>query len=90
MPKPSILSMLSLIRLNPNLPPQSWYLIAGVALSTLNRPDDISHVFQHAIEHDGSSAKSRMRIARRMREALLKAAPIGGLPKVGRFLSDRT
>lgn len=76
-------SFLSSIRLTPHRPPQSWYLIAGVTLSTLNRPDDIPLVFQHAIEQDGTSVESQISIARRMREALIKAAPIGGLPKVG-------
>lgn len=76
-------SFLPSLRLTPNLPPQSWYLIAGVTLSTLNRPDDIPHVFQYAIEQDGGSAESQLAIARRLREALVKAAPIGGLPKVG-------
>ncbi|KAL8997283.1 MAG: hypothetical protein Q9188_006368 [Gyalolechia gomerana] len=81
MSKASLPSLLSSIRLNPNLPPQSWYIIAGVTLSTLNRPDDIPHVLQHAIEQDGGSTKMQISIARRMREALIKAAPIGGLPK---------
>ena len=69
--------------LNPNLPTQSWYLIAGVTLSALNRPEEIQSVFKHAIEQDGGSTETQMQIARRMREALIKAAPIGGLPKVG-------
>ncbi|KAI4167410.1 MAG: hypothetical protein LQ343_007239 [Gyalolechia ehrenbergii] len=81
MSKASLPSLLSSIRLNPNLPPHSWYIIAGVTLSTLNRPDDIPHVLHHAIEQDGGSTKMQISIARRMREALIKAAPIGGLPK---------
>ncbi|KAL8774691.1 MAG: hypothetical protein Q9209_000630 [Squamulea sp. 1 TL-2023] len=73
--------MVSSIRLTPHLPPQSWYLIAGVTLSTLNKPDEIPHVFQDAIERDGGSQQTQLDIARRMREALVKAAAIGGLPK---------
>ncbi|KAL8694416.1 MAG: hypothetical protein Q9218_000908 [Villophora microphyllina] len=76
-----LISLLSSIRLTPNLPPQSWYLIAGVTFSTLNRPDALTDVLQYAIEKDGSSAEARLQITRRMREALIKAAPIGGLPK---------
>lgn len=82
MSKIRLISLLSSIRLTPNLPPQSWYLIAGVTLSALNRADDVSDVFEYAIEKDGSSSEARLQIARRMREALVKAAPIGGLPKV--------
>ncbi|KAI4193967.1 MAG: hypothetical protein LQ350_008050 [Teloschistes chrysophthalmus] len=81
MSKIRLISLLSSIRLTPNLPPQSWYLIAGVTLSALNRADDVSDVFEYAIEKDGSSSEARLQIARRMREALVKAAPIGGLPK---------
>lgn len=89
MSKASLPSLLSSIRLTPNLPPQSWYLIAGVALSTLNRPDDVTHVFLYAIEKDGGSAEASLHVARRMREALVKAAPIGGLPKVGQCFELR-
>lgn len=81
MAKTLLPSLLTSLRSTPNLPPQSWYLIAGVTLSTLNRPADIPHVFHHAIEQDGVSAEQRLAIARRMREALVKTAAIGGLPK---------
>lgn len=83
MSRTSLPSLLSSLRLTPNLPPQSWYLVAGVTLSSLNRPNDIAHVFEYAIEKDGGSAASQLAIARRLRESLIKAAPIGGLPKVG-------
>ncbi|KAL8952464.1 MAG: hypothetical protein Q9222_001626 [Ikaeria aurantiellina] len=75
--------LLPSLRQTPNLPPRSWYFIAGVTLSTLNRPDEVKEVFQYALKEDGDSAESRTAIARRMREALVKAAVIGGLPKVG-------
>ncbi|KAL8914044.1 MAG: hypothetical protein Q9171_001295 [Xanthocarpia ochracea] len=81
MSKTPISTLLSSIRLTPHLPPHSWYLIAGVTLSTLNKPDEVRHVFQYAIEKDGGSAQTQINIARRMREALVKAAAIGGLPK---------
>jgi len=57
-------------------------------LSVLNRPDEIPIVFDYAIERGGGSSDAkpehaeRLEIARKMREALVKAAPIGGLPKV--------
>lgn len=81
MSKPSFQTLLSSIRRNPSLPPHSWYLIAGVTLSALNRPDDIPNVFQNALELDGGSTQSQICIARRMREALIKSAQIGGLPR---------
>lgn len=85
--KQSLPSLLSSLRLNPNLPLRSWYLIAGATLSTLNRPDAIAHVFQYAIEKDKDTGtnESETSIARRMREALVKTAPIAGLPKVSQW-----
>lgn len=81
-------ALLSSIRGHPNLPVHSWYIISGVALSVLNRPDEISKVFKYAIEKGEGLVEAspghheQLYIARRMREALLKAVPIGGLPKV--------
>jgi hypothetical protein len=81
-------SLLHSLRTYPHLPSNTWYFITGVTLSILNRPDEIPKVFQHAIEkaqsHSGKALKidEQLRIARRMREALVKAAAIGGLPKV--------
>ena len=81
-------ALLSSIRGQPHLPHHSWYFIAGVTLSVLNRPDEIANVFKCAIETGAGKATVRpehdeqLQIARKMREALVKAAPIGGLPKV--------
>ena len=81
-------ALLSSIRGQPHLPHHSWYFIAGVTLSVLNRPDEIANVFQCALETGAGKAVARpeqeeqLQIARKMREALVKAAPIGGLPKV--------
>jgi len=80
-------ALLSSIRGHPQLPLHSWYFITGVTLSILNRPDEIANVFRHAMETGpgGVSKKpehdEQLRIARKMREALVKAAAIGGLPK---------
>ncbi len=87
---PAIISpaLLSSIRSCPHLPYHSWYVITGVTLSVLNRPDEIPIVFKYAIERGGGSSDTkpehdeRLEIARKMREALVKTAPIGGLPKV--------
>ncbi len=85
-------ALLSSIRGHPQLPLHSWYFIAGVTLSVLNRPDEIPKVFQYALEKGVGHIDTKpqheeqLQIARKMREALVKAAPIGGLPKVCQML----
>lgn len=84
-------ALLSYVRSHPQLPTHSWYFIAGVTLSVLNRPDEIPVVFQQALERGGGTEDTipehseQLTIARRMREGLVKSAAIGGLPKVGRY-----
>jgi len=62
--------------------------VAGVALNALNLSAEIPTVFKHAIEHGGGSSDTKpghdekLEIARKMREALVKAVAICGLPKV--------
>ena len=81
-------ALLTSIRGQPQLPAHSWYFIAGVTLSVLNRPDEIATVFKHAIERGPGSLdmtpdhEEKVQITRKLREALVKTAPIGGLPKV--------
>ena len=81
-------ALLSSIRAQPHLPHHAWYFVTGVTLSVLNLPHEIPHVFRHAIDKGPGSRDSKpehdeqLEIARKMREALVKAAPIGGLPKV--------
>ena len=81
-------AFLSSVRAHPQLPLHTWYFITGVTLSVLNRPDEIPKVFQYALEKgvDRTEPKppkheEQLEIARKMREALVKMAPIGGLPK---------
>ena len=81
-------ALLSSIRAHPQLPLHTWYFITGVTLSVLNRPDEIPKVFQYALEKGVGRADSKpprheeqLEVARKMREALVKMAPIGGLPK---------
>ncbi|KAI9653613.1 MAG: hypothetical protein M1829_001162 [Trizodia sp. TS-e1964] len=81
-------ALISSFQNHPALPRHSWYLIAGVALTALNRPHDLCIVFKHAIDPMNNASKDKaalhddqLAIARRMREALLKMAPIGGWPK---------
>ncbi len=81
-------TLLSSIRSHPSLPGHTWYFIAAITLSQLNRPDEIPKVYQHALHHGPSAADSlpsqdeKLAISRRMREALIKIAPVGGVPKV--------
>jgi hypothetical protein len=81
-------SLLSALRANTRLPHQTWYFIAGVTLSVLNRPDEIPKVFQHAleevetVEHGPRVHVLQLSAARRMREGLLKSSAISGVPKV--------
>lgn len=62
------------------LPEDTWYFIAAVALSTLNKPGEIADILQFAIA--GHKHDEQVRIASRIREALIKSAPVVGLPKV--------
>lgn len=81
-------ALLSSIRSHPNLPGHTWYFIAATTLSQLNRPDEIPKIYQHALHHGPSAADcvpshdEKLAISRRMREALIKVAPVGGVPKV--------
>lgn len=81
-------TLLSAIRGQPHLPRHAWYFLTGVTLSVLNLPDEIPTVFKYAIEKGAGNCDMKpghdeqLEIARKMREALVKAAPIGGLPRV--------
>lgn len=81
-------SLLASIRGHPQLPKHSWYFIAGVTLSVINRPDEIPKVFKFAIEHGVGPTENikpahpeQLQIARKLREGLIKSAAIVGLPK---------
>ncbi|KAI9798380.1 MAG: hypothetical protein M1835_000043 [Candelina submexicana] len=80
-------ALLASIRGHPHLPKYTWYFIAGVTLSVINRPDEIPKVFRYAINNGAGQTDTKpqhdeqLQIARKFREALVKAAPIGGLPK---------
>lgn len=90
MPPPSIVTpaLLSSIRRQQHLPRGCWYFVTGVALNALNLSAEIPTVFKHAIENGTGSSDvkpshdEKLEIARKMREALVKAAAICGLPKV--------
>ncbi len=79
-------ALLASLRSHPNLPKHTWYFVAATTLSQLNRPDEIPKVYQHALCHSpGESPPShheKLQVSRRMREALIKAAAVGGVPRV--------
>ena len=82
-------SLLSYLRSHPTLPPHTWYYISAVTLSAINRPDEIITVFRDAIDRVAGEGKEEpMRVARRMREALVKGGAIGGLPKVSELIAN--
>ncbi|QDS72353.1 hypothetical protein FKW77_008067 [Venturia effusa] len=97
---PSIITpaLLSRIRSHPQLPKHTWYIVSSVTLSCLNRPDEIPKIFRGAIGEDGGGMEGRglsheeqLRIARRMREGLVKSSVICGLPKtINALLSLKT
>ncbi|EKG18309.1 Carboxymuconolactone decarboxylase [Macrophomina phaseolina MS6] len=88
-------ALLHTFRSHPKLPEHVWYYVTGVALSALNRPDELSTVLAYALG-DGRDASSsapgasseklsieqQLYIVRRMREGLLKSAALVGVPKV--------
>ena len=81
-------TLLNSIKKYLDLPAHTWYFIIAATLSSLNRPDEIASVYEHAIHNGPCEADVRpnhdeqLRITRRMREALIKVSAVGGLPKV--------
>ena len=59
-PLPPILtsSLLQSLKSQPHLPPHTWYLLASVTLSVLNRPDEIGRVVKYALAPPPSSPKA--------------------------------
>jgi hypothetical protein len=58
-----------------------WYVAAAVAYSAANRPEAVPRVFAHALAKVDEPAE-RLRLARKVRDALFKSGLIGGYPKV--------
>lgn len=55
---------------------REWHVVSAVALSVCNRPDCIPQLF-----HACKAVKDQCGMAAKMREALLKASVLAGLPK---------
>lgn len=82
-------AILSSLRSTPRLPHHTWYYITGATLSALNRPEEIPSVLSYALKNGVGpedetppAEKEQLKIARRMREGLVKSAAVIGLPKV--------
>ncbi|KAG4430770.1 hypothetical protein IFR05_013739 [Cadophora sp. M221] len=85
---PSIMTpaLLKYMQTHPQVPEHTWYFIAATTLTILNRADEIQVVFKHALsdsspDHLPLDCHQQLLIARRTREALLKASSVGGVPK---------
>ncbi len=48
-------SLLSSLRSTPSLPRHTWYFIATVTLSIINRPEEIRNIFEPALQSASSS-----------------------------------
>jgi hypothetical protein len=89
--------VLDTLRSQPGMPGDMWYAVVAATLCVLNRPEEIPDVYRHAVASvagagagtAGAAADHarQLRIARRLREALLKTSAIGGLPKVSKQAS---
>lgn len=81
-------AFLSSIRATPHLPKHILPFLVGAVCSTLNLPHEIPHVVHFALENDGGQChgvlerEEQLLICTKMREAIIKLAPIAGLPKV--------
>ncbi len=80
--------LLQYLRQHPQLPKNTWYFIAAVTLTVINRPDEIPIIYKHALDHVTIQCEGQvkldeeLKVLRRMREALLKTSAVTGAPKV--------
>lgn len=78
--------LLQFLRTHPQLPKNTWYFIAAITATILNRPDEIPTVYRHALEHVTAQGEAKLdeelQVLRRTREALLKTSAVAGAPKV--------
>ena len=79
--------LLTQIRTHPLLRPKTWDIISAVTLSILNRPDEIPKIYTTSLStlpplsDEVQEHAEKLQLTRRMREALLKVAAVGGFPK---------
>lgn len=58
----------------------SWYFVAAATFSVCNQPEEIPRIFDYMMERTPTH-QAQLEVAQKMREALLKGAALGGLPK---------
>ncbi|KDQ59667.1 hypothetical protein JAAARDRAFT_33236 [Jaapia argillacea MUCL 33604] len=69
-----------------------WYIIAAVAFSGSNRPDEVPHVFRHVLQDlwnnhqqartvDSRARSQNLLLARKMRDAIFKSGLTTGYPR---------
>ena len=71
-----------------------WYLVAAVAFSASNRPEEVPALFQYALEDlrkenqgpDDARKNDRLTLARRMRECLFQGGLLCGYARVCRTI----
>lgn len=68
------------IKRRSDLPPDTWYFITASVLCVLNRPHEIPQAYISAMK-DASGPEEKLRISRRMRDALVKVSAVAGMPK---------
>ncbi|KAK8031720.1 hypothetical protein PG990_001454 [Apiospora arundinis] len=71
--------VLANLRNHPGLPAHCWYLVTATTLAVLNQPHGIRDVYKYELDQCGNGES--LFVLRRMREALIKASAIGGVPK---------
>jgi len=68
------------IKSHDSLPADSYYFILAVTVAALNRSEELKMLLDDACK--GKSQQEQYRIVKRIREALIKSAPVIGLPKI--------
>jgi hypothetical protein len=58
-----------------------WVVYAAVIIETVSSPKNISDLWKYVVSQERDEDK-QLKIARRIREGLLKTSPLAGFPKV--------
>lgn len=58
----------------------SWYYVAAATFSVCNQPEEVPRIFDYMMDRT-EGLEPQFQVAQKMREALLKSAALGGLPK---------
>lgn len=63
-----------------NLPAKTWYLIGSVTLSVSNKPECVAEIYNYVV-NSMNLFNDRVECTLRIREAIMKSAPLAGVPK---------